>query len=667
MPIFYSCTGDDVWIRCELPATNTQAWAKRSTSSDRRGRAETCGLLERASLRRGYAVSLARGASLVVLDPRPQDAGTYLCGVGGKEYRVRLRVVGPGFLEVLRKWWIPLATMICASCLSASTFGLVLKLRRKWQHQARNKRISRMMSSFFKKTSALDTQLNGTYRNHVSTMEQGAEVNHSGSGSTSYENLGSPEEDGGAAEQPLTSEFDEEQDVGLSYENLCAEEDQVSEDYLEPNIDTGSVNTDDYMEPDCDSGDRQQNCTDTCSPVAPPLSDSQSERPRTGSLYAAPKMRSQRQEERSGEEDPPRYTGQDSEGWRRGSHYTAPQSKNYSNEDSSDEDYAVPDPDSPVKLQMCTSSTYMNRESGKGELRRTGVLGVTLPGGWESWRHSSSGRSIDSGTWQPGKGGGNAFGVEGPLWAPVDCSVEALQLQLSEALAEIENIKAIATVSESTKQEAIDQVKQHCQEEVASLQTIMKESISNYEAQLRNVEKERSQWRQFQDAKEREIAKLRRHLSGSLPQDNLENEMRKAQEDAEKLRSIVMPMEQEIASLKQKLAKAQDQLSADSPQAPLTHRCETETPWREEPLVPRRGSPREWGSEESDSASETPAGADTFAANCAGWTTASGPAPSPLARPLPPGKEDTASLLSTGTLVPESIYLPPARVSPTPR
>ncbi|GCB82757.1 hypothetical protein scyTo_0024009, partial [Scyliorhinus torazame] len=53
-------------------------------------------------------------------------------------------------------------------------------------------------------------------------------------------------------------------------------------------------------------------------------------------------------------------------------------------------------------------------------------------------------------------------------------NVEALRLQLSEALAENENIKAIATVSESTKQEAIAQVKRQCQEEVASLQTIMK-------------------------------------------------------------------------------------------------------------------------------------------------------------------------------------------------
>lgn len=49
-----------------------------------------------------------------------------------------------------------------------------------------------------------------------------------------------------------------------------------------------------------------------------------------------------------------------------------------------------------------------------------------------------------------------------------------VQTQLAEAKAEMENIKAVATVSESTKQEAIDQVKQQWQEEVASLQAIMK-------------------------------------------------------------------------------------------------------------------------------------------------------------------------------------------------
>lgn len=49
-----------------------------------------------------------------------------------------------------------------------------------------------------------------------------------------------------------------------------------------------------------------------------------------------------------------------------------------------------------------------------------------------------------------------------------------MQSQLADAKAEMENIKAVATVSESTKQEAIDQVKQQWQEEVASLQAIMK-------------------------------------------------------------------------------------------------------------------------------------------------------------------------------------------------
>lgn len=52
--------------------------------------------------------------------------------------------------------------------------------------------------------------------------------------------------------------------------------------------------------------------------------------------------------------------------------------------------------------------------------------------------------------------------------------LEQLRTQLVEAQAEMENIKAIATVSENTKQEAIDEVKRQWQEEVASLQAIMK-------------------------------------------------------------------------------------------------------------------------------------------------------------------------------------------------
>lgn len=52
--------------------------------------------------------------------------------------------------------------------------------------------------------------------------------------------------------------------------------------------------------------------------------------------------------------------------------------------------------------------------------------------------------------------------------------VTRLQVQLIEANADMENIKAVAAVSETTKQEGIDDVKQQWQDEVASMHAIMK-------------------------------------------------------------------------------------------------------------------------------------------------------------------------------------------------
>uniref|UniRef100_A0A8C6XBV4 Rabaptin, RAB GTPase binding effector protein 1 n=1 Tax=Naja naja TaxID=35670 RepID=A0A8C6XBV4_NAJNA len=139
--------------------------------------------------------------------------------------------------------------------------------------------------------------------------------------------------------------------------------------------------------------------------------------------------------------------------------------------------------------------------------------------------------------------------------------LEKLQKQLMEAQAEMENIKAIATVSENTKQEAIDDIKKQWQEDVASLQAIMKETVREYEGQFHHrLEQERSQWNQYRENFEREIAELRRRLSEGQEEENLENEMKKAQEDAEKLRSVVMPMEKEIATLKDKLTEAEERI-----------------------------------------------------------------------------------------------------------
>ncbi|GAB1296373.1 Rab GTPase-binding effector protein 1 [Apodemus speciosus] len=155
-----------------------------------------------------------------------------------------------------------------------------------------------------------------------------------------------------------------------------------------------------------------------------------------------------------------------------------------------------------------------------------------------------------------------------------------LRTQLWEAQAEMENIKAIATVSENTKQEAIDEVKRQWREEVASLQAIMKETVRDYEHQFHlRLEQERAQWAQYRESAEREIADLRRRLSEGQEEENLENEMKKAQEDAEKLRSVVMPMEKEIATLKDKLTEAEDkikELEASKVVKELNHYLEAE-------------------------------------------------------------------------------------------
>uniref|UniRef100_A0A4W4EC96 Rab GTPase-binding effector protein 1 n=1 Tax=Electrophorus electricus TaxID=8005 RepID=A0A4W4EC96_ELEEL len=104
----------------------------------------------------------------------------------------------------------------------------------------------------------------------------------------------------------------------------------------------------------------------------------------------------------------------------------------------------------------------------------------------------------------------------------------------------------------------IDQVRQQWQEEVASLQAIMKDTVREYEVQFhQRMEQEHVQWAQYREGAERELAELRRRLSEGQVEENLENEMKKAQEDAEKLRSVVMPMEHEIAALKAKLTNSE--------------------------------------------------------------------------------------------------------------
>lgn len=238
-----------------------------------------------------------------------------------------------------------------------------------------------------------------------------------------------------------------------------------------------------------------------------------------------------------------------------------------------------------------------------------------------------------------------------------------LRAELAGALAEMETMKAVAEVSESTKAEAVAAVQRQCQEEVASLQAILKDSISSYEAQIASLKQEWRRQQQDSEEKERELGRLRQLLSRTRPLDSLEQQMEKAHEDSEKLREIVLPMEQEIQELKAKLLRAEQLIQEIQrrPRQPLPLPSSAEPP----PLSRNPSPPLEPLDELSGDGGPA---AEAFARNCDDSASISsfslggagaGSSPPRGRQALSPEQEETASLVSTGTLVPEGIYLPP--------
>ncbi|KAK2488543.1 hypothetical protein MC885_000862, partial [Smutsia gigantea] len=250
---------------------------------------------------------------------------------------------------------------------------------------------------------------------------------------------------------------------------------------------------------------------------------------------------------------------------------------------------------------------------------------------------------------------------EGPKVEAESEELGRLRAELAGALAEMETMKAVAEVSESTKAEAVAAVQRQCQEEVASLQAILKDSISSYEAQITSLKQERQQ---DCEEKERELGRLKQLLSRANPLDSLEKQMEKAHEDSEKLREIVLPMEQEIEELKAKLLRAEELIQEIQrrPRHPPSLHGSTE-------LLPLSRDPSPPLEPLEELSGDGGAAAEAFAHNCDDSASISsfslgGGASSSASLPrgrqgLSPEQEETASLVSTGTLVPEGIYLPP--------
>ncbi|XP_025866869.2 rab GTPase-binding effector protein 2 [Vulpes vulpes] len=244
-----------------------------------------------------------------------------------------------------------------------------------------------------------------------------------------------------------------------------------------------------------------------------------------------------------------------------------------------------------------------------------------------------------------------------------ESELSRLRAELAGALAEMETMKAVAEVSESTKAEAVAAVQRQCQEEVASLQAILKDSISSYEAQITSLKQERQQQQQDCEEKDRELGRLKQLLSRAHPLDSLEKQMEKAHEDSEKLREIVLPMEQEIEELKAKLLRAEEliqEIQRRPRHPPSLHGSAELLTLSRDPSPPLE--PLE------ELSGDGGAAAEAFAHNCddsasiSSFSLGGGAGSTSLPRSrqgLSPEQEETASLVSTGTLVPEGIYLPP--------
>ncbi|XP_055585661.1 rab GTPase-binding effector protein 1 isoform X2 [Uranotaenia lowii] len=148
---------------------------------------------------------------------------------------------------------------------------------------------------------------------------------------------------------------------------------------------------------------------------------------------------------------------------------------------------------------------------------------------------------------------------------------------------ELDEAKSQLTVIEYNKDKDLEDQNRRAQEEILTLQQLVQETVEEStfsHAEIRRLAEENEKLRVGQqELKEALVAahqqdtptlapvlnqakKIIRKLGAadSSSHDNLEDSMRKAQEDAEVLRSLVVPLEEEIKTLKEKLRQAYEEM-----------------------------------------------------------------------------------------------------------
>uniref|UniRef100_A0A8C7QPW4 Rab GTPase-binding effector protein 2 n=1 Tax=Oncorhynchus mykiss TaxID=8022 RepID=A0A8C7QPW4_ONCMY len=185
-------------------------------------------------------------------------------------------------------------------------------------------------------------------------------------------------------------------------------------------------------------------------------------------------------------------------------------------------------------------------------------------------------------------------------------AMESLQAQLAGCQAQLEHWQGVATICELSKQEELGELQKQCDQEMQSLQEALRETASQYEARISTLQSERAQWRRASVQSQ-----------GSVKKDRLEAG-----------------------------AMQSESQSTDSPTNIL--REPGTDGWDSQPAEAEGPGEGEGAGLEG-----------YFSQNCDFASFSSFSLDTPSLPRRPPPQEDTASLVSTGTLVPEAIYLPP--------
>ncbi|XP_055548501.1 rab GTPase-binding effector protein 1 isoform X2 [Wyeomyia smithii] len=149
---------------------------------------------------------------------------------------------------------------------------------------------------------------------------------------------------------------------------------------------------------------------------------------------------------------------------------------------------------------------------------------------------------------------------------------------------ELEEAKSQMMVLEYSREKDLEDQNRRAQEEIHTLQQLVQDTVDEStfsHAEIRRLADENERLRTEQQELKEALAAAQQDSPGLAPvlnqakkiirklgaadtgsHDNLEDSMRKAQEDAEVLRSLVVPLEEEIKTLKEKLRRAYEEMES---------------------------------------------------------------------------------------------------------